>query len=124
MSGSPTTSQTYYDVYGNPASMLGDVYFNDAGIPMSGENRLYTSPTQGMELALNPSNSGWSSPYTADQYKSLGYQELTPYVWSYQNPSSMSWWGAQQYNQTDAEGFLRIMGLPGRVQGRVTPRSY
>jgi argininosuccinate synthase len=28
------------------------------------------------------------------------------------------------YNQTDAEGFLRIMGLPGRVQGRVTPRSY
>jgi len=28
------------------------------------------------------------------------------------------------YNQTDAEGFLRIMGLPGRVQGRVTPRTY
>lgn len=28
------------------------------------------------------------------------------------------------YNQTDAEGFLRIMGLPSRVQGRVTPRSY
>ena len=28
------------------------------------------------------------------------------------------------YNQTDAEGFLRIMGLPGRVQGRVTPRAY
>jgi argininosuccinate synthase len=28
------------------------------------------------------------------------------------------------YNQTDAEGFLRIMGLPGRVQGRVTPRPY
>lgn len=28
------------------------------------------------------------------------------------------------YNQTDAEGFLRIMGLPGRVQGRVTPRIY
>ena len=83
MSGSPTTSQTYYDVYGNPASMLGDVYFNDAGIPMSGENRLYTSPTQGMELALNPSNSGWSSPYTADQYNSLGYKSLTPDVWGY-----------------------------------------
>ncbi len=26
------------------------------------------------------------------------------------------------YNQTDAEGFLRIMGLPLRVQGRVRPR--
>jgi argininosuccinate synthase len=28
------------------------------------------------------------------------------------------------YNQTDAEGFLRIMGLPSRVQGRVQPRAY
>ena len=28
------------------------------------------------------------------------------------------------YNQDDAEGFLRIMGLPVRVSGRVTPRSY
>jgi len=28
------------------------------------------------------------------------------------------------YNQTDAEGFLRIMGLPSRVQGRVLPRTY
>lgn len=28
------------------------------------------------------------------------------------------------YNQTDAEGFLRIMGLPLRVQGRVRPRGY
>ena len=28
------------------------------------------------------------------------------------------------YNQTDAEGFLRIMGLPGRVQGRSRPRTY
>jgi argininosuccinate synthase len=28
------------------------------------------------------------------------------------------------YNQTDAEGFLRIQGLPGRVQERTTPRSY
>ncbi len=28
------------------------------------------------------------------------------------------------YNQTDAEGFLRIQGLPGRVQGRTTPRAY
>jgi argininosuccinate synthase len=28
------------------------------------------------------------------------------------------------YDQTDAEGFLRIMGLPVRVQGTVRPRSY
>lgn len=28
------------------------------------------------------------------------------------------------YDQTDAEGFLRIMGLPGRVQGSVRPRKY
>jgi argininosuccinate synthase len=28
------------------------------------------------------------------------------------------------YNQTDAEGFLRITGLPSRVQGRVMPRKY
>ena len=28
------------------------------------------------------------------------------------------------YNQMDAEGFLRIQGLPGRVLGRTTPRTY
>jgi len=32
--------------------------------------------------------------------------------------------GGGSYNQTDAEGFLRIVGLPSRVQGRVTPRTY
>ena len=32
--------------------------------------------------------------------------------------------GGGSYNQTDAEGFLRIQGLPHRVQGRVTPRRY
>lgn len=32
--------------------------------------------------------------------------------------------GGGSYNQTDAEGFLRIQGLPGRVQGRMTPRKY
>jgi argininosuccinate synthase len=32
--------------------------------------------------------------------------------------------GGGSYNQTDAEGFLRIQGLPGRVQGRVRPRAY
>jgi argininosuccinate synthase len=32
--------------------------------------------------------------------------------------------GGGSYNQTDAEGFLRIQGLPHRVQGRVTPRNF
>jgi argininosuccinate synthase len=32
--------------------------------------------------------------------------------------------GGGSYNQTDAEGFLRIQGLPPRVQGRVTPRPF
>lgn len=31
--------------------------------------------------------------------------------------------GGGSYNQDDAEGFLRIQGLPQRVQGRVTPRT-
>ena len=32
--------------------------------------------------------------------------------------------GGGSYNQTDAEGFLRIMGLPSRVQGAVRPRKF
>ncbi|MBC7353786.1 MAG: argininosuccinate synthase, partial [Thermogutta sp.] len=28
------------------------------------------------------------------------------------------------YDQSDAEGFLRIQGLPLRVQARVRPRTY
>ena len=32
--------------------------------------------------------------------------------------------GGGSYNQTDAEGFLRIHGLPLRVQGRATPRNW
>jgi argininosuccinate synthase len=32
--------------------------------------------------------------------------------------------GGGSYNQSDAEGFLRIAGLPARVQARVTPRTY
>ncbi|MGA2033740.1 MAG: argininosuccinate synthase [Thermoguttaceae bacterium] len=32
--------------------------------------------------------------------------------------------GGGSYNQTDAEGFLRIQGLPGRVQARIRPRAY
>jgi argininosuccinate synthase len=32
--------------------------------------------------------------------------------------------GGGSYNQTDAEGFLRIMGLPSRVQARARARKY
>jgi argininosuccinate synthase len=32
--------------------------------------------------------------------------------------------GGGSYNQTDAEGFLRIQGLPSRVQAKVSPRKY
>jgi argininosuccinate synthase len=32
--------------------------------------------------------------------------------------------GGGSYDQTDAEGFLRLQGLPSRVLGRVRPRSY
>ena len=32
--------------------------------------------------------------------------------------------GGGSYNQTDAEGFLRIQGLPSRVQARVNPRKW
>lgn len=32
--------------------------------------------------------------------------------------------GGGSYNQDDAEGFLRIQGLPLRVQGKATPREY
>ncbi|MGL4514286.1 MAG: argininosuccinate synthase [Lacipirellulaceae bacterium] len=32
--------------------------------------------------------------------------------------------GGGSYDQTDAEGFLRLQGLPSRVQGTVRPRTY
>ncbi len=51
-------------------------------------------------------------------------------VASRQSPNSLydegiaSMEGGGAYNQTDAEGFLRIHGLPLRVQGKVRPREY
>ena len=51
-------------------------------------------------------------------------------VASHQSPKSLydegvaSMESGGSYNQTDAEGFLRIQGLPVRVQGRVNPRAY
>ena len=51
-------------------------------------------------------------------------------VSSRQSPNSLydaevaSMEGGGSYNQDDAEGFLRLMGLPSRVQGRVHKREY
>ena len=32
--------------------------------------------------------------------------------------------GGGSYNQSDAEGFIRVQGLPARVQAKVSPRNY
>ena len=32
--------------------------------------------------------------------------------------------GGGSYNQSDAEGFIRVQGLPSRVQSKVNPRNY
>ena len=32
--------------------------------------------------------------------------------------------GGGSYDQTDAEGFVRLQGLPSRVQARVQPRKW
>jgi argininosuccinate synthase len=60
----------------------------------------------------------------------LGLYKGTARVKSRVSPNSLydeaiaSMEAGGSYNQTDAEGFLRIMGLPGRVQGRSRRRDY
>jgi argininosuccinate synthase len=60
----------------------------------------------------------------------LGLYKGNIFVQSRSSPNSLydaevaSMEGGGSYNQNDAGGFLRIMGLPGRVQGRVNPRTY
>ena len=60
----------------------------------------------------------------------LGLYKGNIFVQSRTSPNSLydaevaSMEGGGSYNQNDAGGFLRIMGLPGRVQGRVNPRSF
>ena len=60
----------------------------------------------------------------------LGLYKGNIIVESRQSPNSLydegiaTMEGGGSYNQDDAEGFLRIMGLPYRVQGRITPREY
>jgi len=61
---------------------------------------------------------------------SLGLYKGNILVQSRRSPNSLydaetaSMEAGGSYNQTDAGGFLRIAGLPGRVQGRVNPREY
>ena len=60
----------------------------------------------------------------------LGLYKGNVFVQSRTSPNSLydaeiaSMEGGGSYNQDDAEGFLRILGLPARVQGNVTPREY
>ncbi len=60
----------------------------------------------------------------------LGLYKGNMFVESRKSPNSLydesiaTMEGGGSYDQTDAEGFLRIQGLPGRVQARVTPRNY
>ena len=60
----------------------------------------------------------------------LGLYKGNIFVDGRQSPNSLydeaiaSMEGGGSYNQTDAEGFLRIMGLPSRVQGLVNARRY
>jgi len=60
----------------------------------------------------------------------LGLYKGNVFVQSRTSPNSLydaevaSMEGGGSYNQDDSEGFLRIMGLPSRVQGRVSPRAY
>ena len=60
----------------------------------------------------------------------LGFYKGNIFVRGRTSPNSLydaaiaSMEGGGSYDQTDAEGFLRIQGLPSRVQGRVRPRKY
>ncbi|MEO1496838.1 MAG: argininosuccinate synthase [Planctomycetota bacterium] len=60
----------------------------------------------------------------------LGLYKGTIEVHGRKSPNSLydaevaSMEGGGSYDQTDAEGFLRLQGLPSRVQGGVRPRDY
>ena len=60
----------------------------------------------------------------------LGFYKGNVLVRSRTSPNSLydaavaSMEGGGSYDQTDAEGFLRIQGLPSRVLGKVRPRKY
>jgi len=78
--------------------------------------------------ALMAFNRQTQQPVTGDV--TLGLYKGNVRVISRKSPHSLydeaiaSMEGGGSYNQTDAEGFLRIIGLPHRVQGRARPRTY
>ena len=78
--------------------------------------------------ALMAFNRDAQKPVTGDV--SLGLYKGNILVSARSSPNSLydadiaSMEAGGSYNQTDAEGFLRIMGLPSRVQGAVSPRKY
>jgi len=78
--------------------------------------------------ALMAFNQELQKPVTGDV--TLGLYKGNVRVVSRTSPVSLydeaiaSMEGGGSYHQTDAEGFLRIMGLPLRVQGNIRPRHY
>jgi argininosuccinate synthase len=78
--------------------------------------------------ALMAFNREAQQPVTGEA--TLGLYKGNLFVQSRTSPNSLydeavaSMEAGGSYNQTDAEGFLRIMGLPSRVQGRVRTRGY
>ncbi|MDC0936558.1 argininosuccinate synthase [Pirellulales bacterium] len=60
----------------------------------------------------------------------LGFYKGNVSIHGRQSPNSLydaevaSMEGGGSYDQTDAEGFLRLQGLPSRVSGKVRPREY
>ena len=60
----------------------------------------------------------------------LGLYKGNVIIHGRQSPNSLydaevaSMEGGGSYDQTDAEGFLRLQGLPSRVSGKVRPREY
>ena len=62
------------------------------------------------------------APALDDEPLAAPLAPLAPPLWANADVASMEAGGS--YDQTDAEGFLRIQGLPSRVLGKVRPRTY
>jgi argininosuccinate synthase len=78
--------------------------------------------------ALMAFNQTAQKPVTGEA--TLGLYKGNIFVQSRTSPNSLydeavaSMEAGGSYNQTDAEGFLRLMGLPSRVQARIHHRAY
>ena len=73
-------------------------------------------------------HTGRQQPVTGEV--TLGFYKGNVMVRGRTSPNSLydaavaSMEGGGSYDQTDAEGFLRLQGLPSRVLGKVRPRTY